>query len=114
MARKDSKEARHHHFFSLRGKKKESRVKKGLGEALGAIGLRPEDDGKCGCGAVLVSIHWEHVAQSPYMLHHARSKKVCGLTTFRTFSSNSQQRLEQLNGPRQPQTPSLTRFPQVY
>lgn len=41
MARKD------HHFFSLRGKKKESKVKKGLGEALGAIGLRPEDDGKC-------------------------------------------------------------------
>lgn len=48
MARKDSKdtkEASHHHFFSLRGRKKESKVKKGLGEALGAIGLRPDDDG---------------------------------------------------------------------
>lgn len=50
MARKDSKDAGHHHFFSLRGKKKqkESSLKKGLGEALGAIGLRPEEDGKCG------------------------------------------------------------------
>lgn len=56
MARKDSKEASHHHFFSLRGKKKESRVKKGLGEALGAIGLRPEDDGKCGTGP---GVHWD-------------------------------------------------------
>ncbi|KAI3394758.1 hypothetical protein diail_2227, partial [Diaporthe ilicicola] len=38
----------HHKFFSLRGKKKEGRVKKGLSEALGAslgaIGLKPEDE----------------------------------------------------------------------
>lgn len=47
MARKGAKEASHHHFFSLRGKKKEGNVKKGLGEALGAIGLRPEDESKC-------------------------------------------------------------------
>ncbi|CAN8100253.1 unnamed protein product [Discula destructiva] len=44
MARKDSKEGSSHHFFSLRGRKKENKVKKGLGEALGAIGLLPEDD----------------------------------------------------------------------
>lgn len=51
MPAKEPKEGSHHHkFFSLRGKKKENRVKKGLSDALGAslgaIGLRPEDDGK--------------------------------------------------------------------
>lgn len=50
MAPKDSKDAHHHRFFSLRGKKKEPRIKKGLGEALGAIGLRPDEDGKCASG----------------------------------------------------------------
>jgi hypothetical protein len=44
MAREDTKEASRHHFFSLRGRKKEKKVKRGLGEALGAIGLLPEDD----------------------------------------------------------------------
>ncbi|KAK2600780.1 hypothetical protein N8I77_010288 [Diaporthe amygdali] len=43
-----SKEGSHHKFFSLRGKKKDKRVKKGLSEALGAslgaIGLKPEDE----------------------------------------------------------------------
>lgn len=66
MARKD------HHFFSLRGKKKESKVKKGLGEALGAIGLRPEDDGKC---ALPDQDPWEaHVSWSPYMPASAQKK----------------------------------------
>ena len=50
MPSKGSKEGSHHKFFSLRGKKKENRVKKGLSEArgaaLGAIGLRPEDEGE--------------------------------------------------------------------
>lgn len=50
MPPKGSKEGSHHKFFSLRGKKKENRVKKGLSEALGAslgaIGLRPEDEGE--------------------------------------------------------------------
>lgn len=48
MAREDTKETSRHHFFSLRGRKKEKKVKKGLGEALGAIGLLPDDDGQCG------------------------------------------------------------------
>ena len=50
MPPKGTKEGSHHKFFSLRGKKKENRVKKGLSEALGAslgaIGLRPEDEGE--------------------------------------------------------------------
>lgn len=49
MPPKEPKDGSHHHkFFSLRGKKKENRVKKGLsgalGASLGAIGFRPEDD----------------------------------------------------------------------
>jgi hypothetical protein len=52
MPPKGTKEGSHHKFFSLRGKKKENRVKKGLSEALGAslgaIGLRPEDEGEPG------------------------------------------------------------------
>jgi hypothetical protein len=50
MPPKGTKEGSHHKFFSLRGKKKDKRVKKGLSEALGAslgaIGLRPEDEGE--------------------------------------------------------------------
>lgn len=51
MPPKEPKDGSYHHkFFSLRGKKKENRVKKGLSDALGAslgaIGLRPEDDGE--------------------------------------------------------------------
>ncbi|KUI73490.1 hypothetical protein VM1G_08814 [Cytospora mali] len=45
---KDGSNHHHHKFFSLRGKKKENRVKKGLSDALGAslgaIGLKAEDD----------------------------------------------------------------------
>lgn len=44
MAREGTKEASRRHFFSLRGRKKEKKVKRGLGEALGAVGLLPEDD----------------------------------------------------------------------
>ncbi|ROV96637.1 hypothetical protein VSDG_05608 [Cytospora chrysosperma] len=49
MPPKEPKDGSHHHkFFSLRGKKKDNRVKKGLsgalGASLGAIGFRPEDD----------------------------------------------------------------------
>lgn len=48
MAPKDSKDGHHHRLSSLfHGKKKEPRIKKGLGEALGAIGLRPDEDGEC-------------------------------------------------------------------
>lgn len=79
MARKD------HHFFSLRGKKKESKVKKGLGEALGAIGLRPEDDGKC---ALRTRTHGK-AYESPVPIYACvSSKKVYGLTTL-VFAVNS-------------------------
>lgn len=52
MAPKDSKDGHHHNRLSslFHGKKKEPRVKKGLGEALGAIGLRPDEDGECTSG----------------------------------------------------------------
>lgn len=55
-------------------------MKKGLGEALGAIGLRPEDDGKCACRPGPIG---NTRLQSPYM--PASARKFNRLTTLVFF-----------------------------
>lgn len=96
MAPKDSKDASHHRFFSLRGKKKEPRIKKGLGEALGAIGLRPDEDGKCASCNYCVLTEYVYVRTSyqdrarpfpPLSVPRARNSKGPSLILVLVLSS---------------------------